>query len=244
VEFHQVGREIWVYEGTVVNLYGFPFSTRMTVVRLGNGALWVHSPEKLSDELQKELSELGEVKYLVSPNKLHHLFLQEWIAAYPQALKFAAPGLALKRNDIAFDRELCNSPEDEWKEEIAQTIFRGSPAMEEVVFYHRLSKTLVLTDLIENIRPESLNWWQRRLARLAGILYPTGRMPIDWRLTYLFGSKEKARASLHTILAWDVENIILSHGECIFGDGNAFMKQSFSWLNASLTNGSGQHSTG
>jgi len=59
-------------------------------------------------------------------------------------------------------------------------------------------------------------------------------MPIDWRLTYLFGSKEKARASLRTILAWEVENIILSHGECIFGDGNVFMKESFFWLNGVL----------
>ena len=230
MELHQVGREIWVYEGTVVNLYGFPFSTRMTVVRLGNGALWVHSPEKLNDKLQWELSELGEVRFLIAPNKLHHLFLQEWIAAYPRALKYAAPGLARKRNDIEFDGDLRNTPEEAWKEEIAQTIFRGSPAMEEVVFYHQLSKTLIVTDLVENFHPDTLNWWQRRLASLAGILYPAGRMPIDWRLTFLFGSKEQARQSLHTILAWEAENIILSHGECVFGDGNAFVKKSFSWL--------------
>ena len=230
MQLRKVGSEIWVYEGSEVDFYGFPFPTRMTVVRLTDRNLWIHSPEKINDELKDELSQLGTVKYLISPNKLHHLFLPEWIATYPDATTYSAPGLSRKRKDIKFDVELSADAANEWKNDINQTIFRGSPVMEEVVFYHKLSRTLLLTDLIENFNPSTLNWWQKGLANFAGILYPNGKMPLDWRLSFLFGSKKIARNSLSIIMSWDSENVILSHGECVFGSGNDFIKKSFSWL--------------
>jgi hypothetical protein len=229
-QLHQVGKEIWIYEGSTVSFYGFPFSTRMTVVRLENGDLWLHSPEKINSALMRELTQLGIVRHLVSPNKLHHLFLPEWIEAYPEAITCAAPGLAKKRADIHFHAELAAAPRDDWKEEIDQTIFRGSRLMEEVVFFHRSSRTLIVTDLIENLNPRSLNPWQRRIARVAGILSPKGKMPIDWRVSFRLGGMIKARESLDQMLGWQPENIILSHGECVFGGGAEFLKASFSWL--------------
>ena len=94
VQLHQIQNDIWMYEGSEVDFYGFPFTTRMTVVRLCNGDLWIHSPEKINNDLKEELSNIGKVKYLISPNKLHHLFLQEWIDAYPTAKKHSSPGLS------------------------------------------------------------------------------------------------------------------------------------------------------
>ncbi len=229
-QLQQVGEEIWTYEGSTVSFHGFPFPTRMTVIRLKNGDLWIHSPEKTNKELMNELSDMGEVKYLVSPNKLHHLFLPEWIKEYPKATTYAAPGLARKRKDIKFDAELSETTEDEWAEDISQTIFMGSPVMEEVVFFHKRSSTLILTDLIENFDPNTLNTWQTGLARFAGILSPHGKTPIDWRLTFLLGNRRKARDSLAQMLAWNPDNIILSHGKCIFGNGRDFLKSSFHWL--------------
>ncbi|MFW5723965.1 MAG: DUF4336 domain-containing protein [Halochromatium sp.] len=230
MQLNQVGDEIWTYDGCEVDFYGFTFPTRMTVVRLRGVDLWVHSPEKLSQELKQELAAFGTVRYLISPNKLHHLFLGQWIEAYPKARKYSAPGLARKRQDIKFDAELSEYSDGEWSQEIEQTIFRGSPAMEEVVFYHKLSRTLILTDLIENFDPDTLDWWQRGLARLAGILSPNGKMPLDWRLTFRVGSMERARASFRRISGWNVENVILSHGKCVFGCGGEFVRKSFSWL--------------
>jgi hypothetical protein len=227
---HNVGTQIWTYEGSTVSFYGFPFPTRMTVIRLANNALWIHSPEKLTDDLISELAALGEVKYLISPNKLHHLFLPEWIEKFPHARNYAAPGLAKKRKDISFDAALREQPDTEWSTEIDRTIFCGSPAMEEVVFYHKPSSTLILTDLIENFNPSSLNWFQKALANWAGILYPNGKMPIDWRASFAFGSKHKARQSLQTLISWQPENIILAHGECVYGNATNFLKKSFAWL--------------
>lgn len=227
---NQVGENIWIYDGGEVKILAFPFSTRMTVVRLSDNSLWVHSPCNLDDALKAELSGLGEVSYLVSPNKLHHLFMLEWIKTYPTAKTYSSPGLAEKRKDIRFNKELSEEAEEEWTTDIDQTIFRGSPVMEEVVFYHKLSKTLILADLIENFNPDALNWWQRSVAKIAGILSPNGKMPIDWRMSYIFGDKQKARSSLNIMLNWDTKNIILSHGKCVLENGNEFLKKSYKWL--------------
>jgi len=226
---NKIDADIWTVDGSIVSLYGLPFSTRMTVVRLASGDLWIHSPIRISDRLIKEVGALGRVKHLIAPNKLHHLFMPEWMKAFPEALSYSSPGLEKKRPDIAFSRRLGPNPELAWTTDIEQTIFRGSAVMEEVVFFHRSSDTLILTDLIENFRPDCLNYQQRMFARMGGVLFPMGKMPLDWRLTFLFGKRE-ARASLQTILEWAPQNIIISHGECIFGGGSDFLRRSFSWV--------------
>ncbi|WP_198244332.1 hypothetical protein [methane-oxidizing endosymbiont of Gigantopelta aegis] len=102
--------------------------------------------------------------------------------------------------------------------------------MEEVIFYHKPSKTLIVADWVENFDPATLNWWYRVLAKLVGILYPNGKMPLDWRLSFLLGNKNEAKKHLKKILAWRPENLILSHGKCIFGNAHKFIEKSFLWL--------------
>jgi len=225
----RIDNDIWIYEGSVVQFFQLPFTTRMTVIRLRDNRLWIHSPEKLNPDLQAELKYLGEVTYLVSPNKLHHLFLNEWVSAYPNADVFAAPGPPKKRKDIHFTKVLGNSAEPEWADDIHQVLFQGSPIMEEVVFFHIKSGTLILTDLIENFDPQYFTGWRKVAARLSGVLSPNGRTPLDWRLSFLCG-KAKARKSLNTIVRWNPENIIIAHGKCIMGNGTSFLKKSFSWI--------------
>jgi hypothetical protein len=230
MQLQQIAGDLWVYEGECVSFYGFPFPTRMSVIRLPGDRLWIHSPEKLNNGLKNELSTLGHVAYLISPNKLHHLFLDAWLQAFPAARSYAAPGLIEKRPDLRFDTELRDRAEEAWADEIEQTLFRGSPLMVEAVFFHKASRTLILTDLVENIDAETLNRWQRLVARWAGILAPNGKMPLDWRLSFRLGDQAQARAKLARMLSWQPENIILSHGRCILGGGTAFMTKSFSWL--------------
>ncbi|HFD12119.1 MAG TPA: DUF4336 domain-containing protein [Crenotrichaceae bacterium] len=220
---------IWICDGKTVNFYGFPYSTRMTVIQLSQGDLWVHSPVELNEQLKKELDKLGKVVFLISPNKIHHLFLSEWVSAYSDANCYASPGLASKRQDIHFTKELTLQPEKEWVNEIEQTIFLGSPAMEEVVFFHISSKTLILADLIENFNPTAFNCWQKKIARVVGILSPNGKTPVDWRISFFLG-KKKAQKALDIMLGWKPENIIISHGECILGNAPEFLEKSFGWV--------------
>jgi len=229
VVLQEIAHNLWIHDGETVNFLGLPYSTRMTVIKLEQTRLWVYSPTALVPELKTAIDSLGEVSYLITPNKLHHLFLSQWAEAYPQAMRYAAPGLMGKRSDIVFDKELSSEAEPEWRKDIKQTVFFGSPVMKEVVFFHEASKTLILADLIENFDPLIFTPWKRFLAKLTGILAPNGKTPVDWRMSFVLGKKQ-ARAALKTMLAWQPENIIIAHGQCIFGNATEFLRRSFAWL--------------
>ncbi len=111
-------------------------------------------PEKKVHGLINEVRQLGQVQYLIAPNTIHHLFMVDWMTLFPEARTYSAPGLKEKRKDIRFTKELKDLPENEWVEEINQLIFYGSTVMDEVVFFHKNSKTLILTDLIENVHSD------------------------------------------------------------------------------------------
>ena len=117
---------IWYVDGGEVSFFGFPYPTRMAVVRLNNGDLWVWSPIAISDDLVAAIDAVGPVRHLVSPNKIHHLFLQDWQTHYPDARVYASPGLAQRRPDISFDAELTDQPEAAWQGQVEQVIFHGS----------------------------------------------------------------------------------------------------------------------
>lgn len=226
----QFAKDVWIYEGETVSFHGMPYTTRMTVVRLPDSKLWIHSPSLITGELLLQVQSLGDVAYLVSPNKIHHLYLADWIAAFPSAKLCASPGLPAKRRDLPFDILLADQPDTNWAEHIDQMVFKGSFAMEEIVFFHKPSATLILTDLIENFPEHHFSGVRKLLARFAGILAPNGKTPIDWRFTFMFGGKAKARACLMRMLDWNPKKIIVAHGDCIEEHAITFLERSFRWL--------------
>ena len=219
--------DIWIAEGPTVSFYGFSYPTRMAVIRLSGGALFVWSPIALTLELKRAIDALGPVAHIVSPNKIHHLFMGEWQDAYPSAKLHASPGLAEKRDDLRFETVLGNAPPPTWAADIDQVEMGGSWALNEIVFFHRTSRTAIFADLIENFRPGWFKGWKGWLARLDGIVMPNGGAPREWRLTF---RKKIARAALARILAWQPERVVMAHGEMTRQDGAAFIRKSFRWL--------------
>jgi hypothetical protein len=224
----QFGPEIWIVDGPVTSFLGFPYPTRMAVVRLSDGGLFVWSPVALTDPLRASLDVLGPVRCLVSPNALHHLFLTEWTSAYPEARLYAPPRLARKRKDLAFDATLSDACEPEWRIDIDQVIMRGSFYLTEVVFFHRRSGTVLFADLIQNIPRDWFKGWRGVLARRGGIVAPDPGTPRDWRASFL--NRGTARASLERILAWPIERVLIAHGDLPTDDGTAFVRGAFAWL--------------
>ncbi len=225
----EFGENIWTAEGPPVSFYGMPYPVRMTVIKLKNGDLFIHSPIAPDEELIKQVQALGRVKFLVSPNKIHHLYIGDWQKLFGQAKMYASPGLRKKRADLEFDADLQDKPELGWAQEIDQLIFDGSRVLREVVFFHHQSKTLILTDLIENFDPDWFGGWKNIMARLAGIVAPDGRAPIDYRLSF-FGHKRQARKSVERMKLWQPENIIIAHGACYKDNGMAEMTRAFRWV--------------
>lgn len=225
----KLAENIWIFDGEAVPFLSLPFTTRMTVVRLSDGDLWVHSPIKLSDELLCQLDELGKVKYLIAPNHLHHLFISDWQSHYPDAITYGTNELIKKRIDIVFNSSFNDEQQWPWANEIQQVLFTGSPLMEECVFFHQKSGILVVTDLIENFPSKDFNYWQRLLAKGVGILAPNGKMPVDWRLSFMFG-KSHAREHLAVIFGWQPDMIVMSHGLIVESEAQEFLERSFRWL--------------
>lgn len=224
---HEFGPNIWTAEGPAVSFLTFPYPTRMAAIRLADGGLFVWSPIALSAALKREVDAFGPVRFLISPNRLHHLFLAEWKAAYPQARLYASPGLRRKRKDLAFDGELGGAPEPEWAADIDQVAIGGS-FITEVVFFHRASRTVIFTDLVQNFAPGWFKGWRGVVARLDGICAPHPGAPREWRASFL--NRRKARAALTRILAWPIERVLIAHGDPVTTDGAAFVRRAFGWL--------------
>jgi len=223
---------LWLADGDIVDFHGFPYPTRSAVVRLADDRLWVWSPIKLDGELRTEIVSQGRVAHLVSPNKLHHLHLAEWKAAYPMA-KLWGPRSTIKRFPaLAFAGALGDVAPADWGPDIDQAWFRGSFMMDEVVFFHLSTRTAMFADLIQAFDDAFLrrhwSWWRRPLARLGGISAANPGAPSDWRSS--FHNRRATRAARAKVLGWPCERAIVAHGEWPRTGGRDFIKRALSWL--------------
>ena len=138
--------DLWVVERRQ-RFLGLEVGTRMTVIRLADGSLLLHSPVSLDPGLCAALDALGRVRFAVAPNRMHHLYAGEVVRAYPQARLWVGPGVQEKRPDLEAAGVLGDEAPPEWRGQLDQTFFRGRPYENEVVFLHRASRTLILCDL-------------------------------------------------------------------------------------------------
>ena len=163
-----VAEQVWLVDGGVIGFrcmgVRLPFPTRMTIVRLADGGLWVHSPTELTAELRPTVEALGPVRHLIAPNRLHHWWIADWQRAFPRALAYAAPGVrkAAAGRGARFERDLDDQPEPAWAGQIDQLLVRGG-YLSEAVFCHAASRTLILTDLIESFEADRIESRSLRL---------------------------------------------------------------------------------
>jgi hypothetical protein len=227
------GDDIWIVDGPSIRFYGVPFSTRMTVVRLQNGDIWLHSPTKICDALKAEITALGSVRHLIAPNWIHYAYISEWQKAFPKARAYAAPGIVARAKkhgmNIRFDQDLSQTAPDAWAGQIEQMIVEGSKIHREAVFFHNASRTLILTDLIENFEPRNLSWPLRILTKWGGIQDPDGQMPRDMRMTFSKG-RHKLRTAVEQMIKWGPERIILAHGRWYDKNAVTELKRAFRWV--------------
>lgn len=193
-----------------------PFTTRMTVVRLPNGELFLHSPIRFDAKLADDLQTRGTIRHLISPNQFHYAHIGEWAAAFPDAVTWASPRVRqrarARRADVEFARDLEETPAEEWEQDIDQALFPGG-YFKEIIFFHKPSRTLILTDTIINIELQKIGEPWRTVTKLTGMYDPRGQIFFGMRLPFLL-QREKRKAVLAKIHSWQPERIIVSHGRC------------------------------
>ncbi len=221
----QLDSELWVTTQSL-RFGGIDIGTRMTVIRLGNGSLFLHSPVPIGRELRRELDDLGPVSCAAAPNRFHHLYIGGVKEQWPDARLFAAPGLEQKRTDIAWHGVLGDEPPAEWAGELEQVFFDGFPLANEIVFYHPSSRTLLLTDTAFHVGPEA-----PRATRLAfRLLRAYDRFGPTFLERFLIRDRAAARRSLDAILDWDFDRVVVAHGAVLETGGRQRLRAAYQWL--------------
>lgn len=203
---------------------GLTIASRMTVVRLEQNGLFIHSPVQLTPGLRAALKRLGRVQYVICPNRFHHVFAGEYAAAFADAQLYAAPGLARKRRDLPFAGELDAA--GPWSGSISQVLIEGGRLFNEVVFYHPASRTLLVTDLVMNVGAESpfaLRLWARLNGRY-------GRLGSVIELRLAFRDRAAARKSVAQVMTWEFERIVPAHGQVVDHDVKARLRHALHWV--------------
>ena len=197
---------------------GLEVGARMTVLAL-EGGLLLHSP---TDADPEDLRSVGTPRWLLAPNKLHHLYVGPWLAEGVEG--WCAPGLDEKRADLTFSGVVTEEVEP-FGEEVLLIPLSCFSLTNEVVLLHRPSRTLVVTDLVFNFGPKA-PWMTRALMRCSGG-YPGCRTTVLER----FGmNRPAARTDLERLLKLDFDRLIPSHGEIVESGGKAALRSAFSWL--------------
>ena len=223
-------QNVWIIDGPHVRDFGVLFPTRMTVVSLANGSVWVDSPVPVPFETLKRIAEWGPVSYLVAATPRHVWRLEAWHTLFPQAQLWVprASPLTLKKGHLPFTGTLGDTPNPQWADDFDQLAFKGNPLIEEVLFFHRASRTVILDDLIQVHPRVKGKPFRNALFKLEGVASPQGGVGLDIRQS--FTNRNLARRSLEKLLSWDFDKLIIAHGACIERDAKLFVEQAFYWL--------------
>lgn len=220
----QLDDNLWVV-ARPLRFVGLHIGTRMAIVRLSGGGLFVHSPVALTNELRGEVDALGQVQHVVAPNYYHHLYVGDFAEAYPDAMIHGVPGLANKRKKVRFDAELGEEPHPDWAGDLEQLPLAGT-MLKETVFFHRASRTLVSCDVTENFET-SPKWFTRMYLKVGGV---HGKPGLNKLIRWVVRDKQAARASIDRILEWDFERVSVAHGDIIESDGREAVRQTYEFL--------------
>ncbi len=211
-------------ENIAENLWHLQFPLRLlganpqrhvAVVRLGSGAVVVHSTGPFTPGDVADISALGRVGWVMDVMLRHETFAKRGHAAFPAATFLGPNGFS---KPAGFPTQpLLPAPAD-WGDELQVARIEGVPSMEEHAVFHAPSRTLIVADLLFNSDPAE-SWWTRLLMSLtAGRKDGPG---ISRAMRVAVKDKAAFKRSLDAIRAWDFDRIIVGHGRIVATGGKA-----------------------
>jgi hypothetical protein len=207
----ELAQGIWELSGEWNNKLG----RRMTVIRLKRGAIFVHNAFHLKKQDLNWLASLGEVKYIVAPNTFHCSDAGWMKHQFPQAQLFVPKSqLGLEGLDT----------ESDFPEELASELLylpsRGTK-IEEAVFLHVPSRTLILTDLAFNMG-DVFSGLEKFAMNLNFVGQGLGPSRV---LKWVFGKdREELKRFYGEMLRLDFDRVIVNHGDIVDRDGRRLLK--------------------
>lgn len=223
--------DVWIVDSGPISTLGLTLPVRMTVLRLHDGSLLLHSPTRFTPELAQALDALGTVRHLVAPTVAHWMFLDAWQRAYPGATTWGVPALRgraqVRKSGVRIDADLADEAPAAWANDIEQGLVRGGGGFEEAWFLHKSSRTLVLADLVENLQPSKLT--PMTAAAMRATLATEATTGLHVRAALGLGG-QAARKAIRAMLATEPESVILAHGDLFTKGAAAQLRRAFAWV--------------
>jgi hypothetical protein len=216
---------LWILDREFLLGPGIEFGTRTTLVKLADGSVLVHAPAEMSEAEVAEIKALGRVSTLVAPNSFHHLFLEKAMTAFPDATLHAAPSVIAKYPQLVATA-LTETPAPAWDGVLEQVYVEGAPKLDEFVFFHPGSRTLLLVDLCFNVQKAT----RIRTRVMLTIMGAWGRLGPSRLARSMFKDRAGVRGSVDRILDWDFDRVVVTHGDIIETGGRERLREVFEWL--------------
>jgi hypothetical protein len=216
-EIRAVAPKLWCLDGEWRKT---TFRRRMTILADSNGDLLIHNPFSLKESDYKKVAALGNVRWIVAPNRFHCSEVVEFALRFPAAEIHSSP-LAVKSLKGCELKILPNS----WKhEDIRAVEISGTRGLGEIVFYHPWSKTLIVTDLVFN-ELKGKNTIEQAFFRANGIVgFSVSRI-----FRFIFTKNEKELLnSIAGLLKFDFDRLIPNHGSILETGAKEKLRQGFS----------------
>lgn len=219
----ELDRDVWCLDADLRVQAGFHLPIRMVIIRL-DGGLWLHSPISVDDATAAAIEALGPVRHIVAPSSMHYLFAEPACERWPAAELHAPASLATKRPKLEIDRPLAD--DSRWPE-IAIVAIEGAPKLDEFVFVHRPSGTLIVTDLLFNVH-EVAGLMSPLILRMVGAWKRLAQSRI-WRVSV--EDRVATKASIERLVALEFSRLVPAHGEVVEGaDTHARVHAALHWM--------------
>ncbi len=219
-KMRQISENVWVQESSM-ELVGLQLSLRMTVIKLGSGNLWVHSPTAISNKLKQEVDSLGKVEFIVAASNGHNSWVTQWQDNYPEAKVYISGGIP-KKIEIQNYKLLDENSTNIWQDDLEQQYMPSVAMFNESVFFHKKSKSLIVTDFIQNHPDEGLKSISflgkitKPILKILGFKGKCTAPPL--KIGFKIKDKSEFGKSVINIQNWDFDKIIVTHGEIIDQD--------------------------
>lgn len=223
----QFANSIWTAI-TPIRFAGTWMSHVMTVIRLENGSVLLHSPCRPSNDLLAKIGTIGTVTDVVAPNWFHDLYLTDYKRFYREAT-FWGPAFLRRQRKAIIDFAMDGSVQPKWSAEMPHVTLPGLLTFDESIFYHRPTRTLIVADVLMNA---SLPAAAPLITRLGYRLFDLrGQLKVFPVLRW-FGvnSRSAIRNAVSQIFEWNPERLIVGHGTPIAQGATKQLHAAFNWL--------------
>lgn len=199
-------------------VFGIDFRRNVTLLRLNNGRVVVHSTAPFTEADIAAIRGFGEPGWLVDTTLMHDTFAKEGRAALPDLPYLAPEGFA---NVTGISTGSLSPTPPEWAGVIDLIKIEGTRKNEHALF-HRHSRTLVVADLFFSMPPDTRGWPRffarhfMRLPRLFGI-------SAFFRL--VINDRPAFERSVNSLLELEFENLIVAHWEPLVRNAKPTVEQ-------------------